>query len=183
MTVLLLLRRDFVLSLNAFDALERTAALGTLRSFSPPLLAVVSGSEVGVPLCDWLSEQLGLPSNGSARSEQRRDKAAMQLAIRAAGLRSIEFARATCWADVAAFLDWQRRPVLVLKPVRSAGSDSCFRVSDEASARAACDAILSPAAEDRLNRLQEVNSALVIQQFVRWEGSDGAQWQYDGCRR
>jgi biotin carboxylase len=158
-----LCRRDFVLSLNAYDDAERKATLQTLRALTPPLLAVVSGSEIGVEVCDWLSEQLGLPSNGSAMSEQRRDKAAMQDAIRAAGLRSIEHKRATCWEDVAAFIDWQARPTLILKPARSAGSDCIFKVTDEASARVACEHILHGVS---LNQLDERNESLVVQEFL-----------------
>ena len=49
------------------------------------LAAVLAGTETGVELADQLSETLGLRSNGTKLSEERRNKYAMGEAVRAAG--------------------------------------------------------------------------------------------------
>ncbi|UFX44293.1 MULTISPECIES: hypothetical protein [Bradyrhizobium] len=50
---------------------------------------VIAGCETGVELANLLSERLGLPSNGTALSAARRDKARLADALGAAGVRSI----------------------------------------------------------------------------------------------
>jgi len=49
------------------------------------LSAVMAGAETGVELADQLSELLGLQSNGTGHSEERRNKFAMGEAVRRAG--------------------------------------------------------------------------------------------------
>ena len=127
------------------------------------LVGVVAGSELGVEAADLLSEALSLPSNGSgALSEARRDKCKMQDRVGAAGLRSVRHARAECWGDVLGFLDWVEMPLVVLKPLRSAGSDSIFKCRDEAQARRAFEAIIH-----KPNALGGVNEAVVVQEFLQ----------------
>jgi len=46
---------------------------------------VLAGAETGVELADQLSELLGLRSNGTGHSEERRNKFAMGEAVRHAG--------------------------------------------------------------------------------------------------
>src|SRR5690349_18803442 len=52
------------------------------------LLAVLPGTETGVELADALAEKLGVPGNGTRKSEARREKYLMVEAARAHGLRA-----------------------------------------------------------------------------------------------
>ena len=49
--------------------------------------AVFAGAETGVELADQLSEAMNLRTNGTAHSEERRNKFAMGEAVRNAGIR------------------------------------------------------------------------------------------------
>ena len=49
--------------------------------------AVFAGAETGVELADQLSEVMNLRTNGTAHSEERRNKFAMGEAVRNAGIR------------------------------------------------------------------------------------------------
>ena len=48
--------------------------------------AVFAGAETGVELADQLSEAMNLRTNGTAHSEERRNKFAMGEAVRSAGI-------------------------------------------------------------------------------------------------
>ena len=101
------------------DTADPEAVLRLVAPFKP--LAVVAGSELGVPWADLLAQRLGLPGNDPASSHCRRNKFAMQEALRRAGvpcLRSVcveshEACRETC-------SQWQGP--LVVKPLSGAGS-------------------------------------------------------------
>jgi hypothetical protein len=55
------------------------------------IVAVLAGAETGVELADQLSEKLSLRTNGTAHSEERRNKYAMGEAVRAAGKSTLLF--------------------------------------------------------------------------------------------
>ncbi|WP_228771940.1 hypothetical protein [Actinokineospora iranica] len=80
-----------------------------------------AGGEYGVAFADVLSAALGVPTNGTARSHMRRDKAAMVEAVTAAGLRGQQ----SRTADAAELAAWHRAlgGRIVVKPSRSAGGD------------------------------------------------------------
>ncbi|MFD5247497.1 ATP-grasp domain-containing protein [Amycolatopsis sp. NPDC058340] len=85
-------------------------------------VAVVAGGEYAVAFTDELGEALGVPSNGTALSPARRDKAAMGEAVAAAGL---PVARQLSTSDEAELAAWHREVGgrIVVKPNRSAGGD------------------------------------------------------------
>lgn len=88
--------------------------------------SVVAAAESGVLLADQLSFALGVAGNDPQRSAARRDKAAMQEAVRSAGLAA---AQDHCSASLAEITDWvtgRARWPVVLKPVLSAGTDNVF---------------------------------------------------------
>lgn len=101
--------------------LDRTVDL--LAAYRPA--AVVPGGEHGVEFADLLSERLGLVSNGTERSAVRRDKFAMNEALRAAGVPAAE---QLCVEGEEELLRWHtalgRRAVV--KPLRSGGGDGVF---------------------------------------------------------
>lgn len=136
------------------------ATLAALRPYEPSF--VVAGAEPGVPLADAIGEALGLPSNGTALSEARRDKFAMGEALRRAGVPSVAQLRtgdveeAIAWA--AARDDW---PVVV-KPLDSAGTDGVVFC---ASADELVDAFAAQLG--RTNALGGDNGELLVQELLR----------------
>jgi biotin carboxylase len=100
--------------------IDRT--LEACRQFS--LQCLIAGSETGVELADQLSERLGLFSNGTSLSASRRDKFEMLNQVRNSGLRTIPSLKTS---DSREALDWINEATawpVVIKPLRSAGSDS-----------------------------------------------------------
>ena len=173
----------------------RDATVGKLRGLfggADGIRCVIPGAETGVALADAVSEALGLDTNGSALSEARRDKFAMGEAVRAAGLRAVQQAQASCWADAERFLaayaegagGAQRRAVV--KPMSSAGTDDVFLCDSAEQVREGLDAILG-----KKNKLGLVNDVALVQEYltgdefvvdsVSWDGEHkcAALWVYD----
>ncbi|MET9858952.1 ATP-grasp domain-containing protein [Streptomyces smyrnaeus] len=137
------------------DTHATSAAVGEFRP-----VAVLAGTESGVELADLLSESLGLRSNGTALSRARRDKFQMMETVKAAGLRGTEQVRATSREEL---LTWFRETGerIVVKPVRSLGTDSVHFCDDAHQVAAACDAILGAR-----SLLAELNDAVIGQEYL-----------------
>jgi biotin carboxylase len=101
--------------------ISETAAAVRSAAGRKELVACICGGEGGVSLCDHLSEELGLPGNGTA-IPNRRDKKVQQELVGQAGLRSVRQAGGTQWSVVKDFVESEPMPIIV-KPVESAGSD------------------------------------------------------------
>ncbi len=139
-------------------------------------------------LADRLSEAMGLRSNGTALSESRRNKFVMGETVRAAGLRAVRQLRATCWAEIAAFLeDWRPEPFrVIVKPLDSAGSEDVTLCVSLADVQAAYGNIIG-----KVNGLGLVNSCVLVQEYLEGQeyvvdivSRDGehkvvALWAYD----
>jgi biotin carboxylase len=123
-------------------------------------VAVVAGGEYGVAFADVLSEALGLPSNGTALSHARRDKAAMVDAVTAAGLRG---ARQLCTSDARELARWHRDlgGRIVVKPSRSAGGDGVAFCGTPEQSADALNAIMG-----RQNLFAEDNDVVVAQEYL-----------------
>ncbi|HEX5704023.1 MAG TPA: ATP-grasp domain-containing protein [Pyrinomonadaceae bacterium] len=96
------------------------------------LQCLIAGSETGVELADLLSERLGLRSNGSKLSACRRNKFQMVEQVSRNGLKTIPSLRTS---DSKLALSWIEEVTgwpVVVKPLRSAGTDS-VRVCSSAS--------------------------------------------------
>lgn len=130
------------------------------------VVGVVPGQETGVPLADLLSERMGLPTNGTARTSARRNKYDMIEALRAAGVRC---ARQTKSDDAEAIVAWAEAegyPVVV-KPLSSASTDGVSVCRSAAEVRAAAGAVLGTRdIFDRLNREVLVQSYLDGTEYV-----------------
>ncbi|UGY25705.1 hypothetical protein HU675_0002375 [Bradyrhizobium septentrionale] len=103
---------------------------------------VIAGCETGVELADSLSERLGLPSNGTALSAARRDKARLSDALGAAGVRSI---RQVVSNNAEEVTNWKHRAdfdEIVVKPLNSTGTEDVFFCSTDADIRRAVGAIV-----------------------------------------
>ncbi|MCX4746942.1 ATP-grasp domain-containing protein [Kitasatospora sp. NBC_01287] len=105
-------------------------------------VAVLAAGELGVELADRLSEELGLPTNGTALSPARRDKHVQIETVRRAGLRAARQLLVTNEAELAS---WHREigGRVVVKPLRSAAGDGVAFCDEPAAALAAYRAILT----------------------------------------
>jgi ATP-grasp domain-containing protein len=136
---------------------------------------VVVGAEPGVPLADALSARLGLPSNGSELSAARRDKNAMNEALRGAGLRTAEALKTADAEEAIAWQEGRGGAPVVVKPLDSAGTDGVSICADPAAIGAAFAAQLG-----RPNALHGANEQLLVQELlegtqlfvntISWEG-------------
>jgi biotin carboxylase len=127
---------------------------------SDMLVACICGGESGVTLCDHLSEELGLPSNGTA-IRHRRDKKVQQELVGQSGLRAVRQAGGTQWSDVKGFVESEALPIVV-KPVESAGSDGVKLCHTKEDAEAHFHLLM--------NAQQKVGSqgaAVLCQEFLR----------------
>ncbi|MFI1016612.1 ATP-grasp domain-containing protein [Streptomyces sp. NPDC020965] len=119
------------------------AALARIRSHAPGF--VIAGQDSGVALADLLSERLGLPTNGTARSAARWDKYATGERLRERGLhRAAQFKA----ADPADLVRWRKEAgpdaeTVVVKPVSSAGTDRVYVCRTDAEIESAARAVLS----------------------------------------
>ncbi|GGX60649.1 ATP-grasp domain-containing protein [Streptomyces hiroshimensis] len=147
---------NYVANLVHDGDLARTVA--ELRAYDP--VAVVPGGEYGVAFADVLSEALGLPTNGTALSRARRDKAEMAEAVRRAGLRAAEQLRAESEQEL---VDWHRKlgGRIVVKPLSSAGGDGVAFCDTPEQSAAAFRRIVG--ADDIFSR---PNTAVLAQEYL-----------------
>ncbi len=122
---------------------------------------VLPGCEMGVELADQLSEQLGLPSNGTRLSQARRDKSSMAEAVRKHGLCTPATFSSQQIGQLTDWVRQQNRWPVVLKPLYSSGSDGvCLCVSESE---------IRPAFADIMNRRDVFgsrNTAVLAQEYV-----------------
>ncbi|WP_405899502.1 ATP-grasp domain-containing protein [Streptomyces sp. NBC_00727] len=138
---------------------DLTETLRALSAHRP--IALIPGVERAVPLADALSEQLGLPSNGTALSPARRDKYRMIETVRAAGVPAVEQLRTT---DLDELLGWYEKTGggrVVLKPVSSAGSDGVFFCSGAEEVSAAFRSL-----HGSTSVLGQKNEAVLAQEYL-----------------
>jgi biotin carboxylase len=167
-------RTEFVASVN-HDSADPYKTVVSLASLPFNIIGVISGSELGVEVTDFLTEQLGVPSNGTEMTNARRDKYQMGEAVRRAGVRAVKQARVQSWSELEAFLeDLRPNPFkLVLKPIRSAGSDNVYLCESSAEAKQKFEQIIGSQ-----NQLGFQNEAVVAQEFL-----DGKEYVVDGVSR
>jgi ATP-grasp domain len=148
---------DFVENVVHEGDLEATAE--RIAAHDPAF--VVVGAEPGVPLADALGERLGLPSNDSPRSAARRDKNAMNEALRSAGLRTAEALKTSDAEEAVAWAEGRGGAPAVVKPLDSAGTDGVSICADAAALRGAFAAQLG-----RPNALHGANEELLVQELL-----------------
>lgn len=145
----------------AFDGCLADTA-DRLRRLAP--VCVVPGAECGVELADRLSAAITPElANDVALAGARRHKGLMRDAVAAKGLPT---ARQICTADAEQVAAWIAREGLdradlVIKPPKSAGTDSVTRIR-------ACDDWRGTFASllGRRNKLDLVNDAVVVQEYL-----------------
>ncbi|MFC8454759.1 ATP-grasp domain-containing protein [Kitasatospora sp. NPDC057223] len=151
---------DFTHVLGFDGDVERLVA--QLRPLAPR--CVLPGAESGVELADRLTERLHPETvNTPALAAARRDKGAMALAVRAAGLPGI---RQICTDDRAEVENWLTAERLtgrdlVVKPPKSGSTDGVTRVPAGQDWRVPFDAQLG-----RTNQWRNLNDRMVVQEYA-----------------
>jgi biotin carboxylase len=159
-----------------------------LNGLNMDIKAVIAGAETGVELADLLSEKLGVPTNGTALSEARRNKYVMGETIRSSGIRAVKQLKATNWGEIENWLqDWNPSPFkVIVKPMDSAGSDDVTLCQSISEVQRAFGNIMG-----KINSLGIVNNAVLVQEYlegieyiVDMVSRDGehkcmAVWEYD----
>ncbi|WP_330330965.1 ATP-grasp domain-containing protein [Streptomyces sp. NBC_00536] len=160
---------EFMPSMPAPDLSVYRAALvhedleGTLlrlKEYAP--VCVLAGQEPGVLLADQLAEGLGLPANGPALSEARRDKYLMGEALRVAGLHCADQLKSR---DTDTLVRWAERTgrfPAVVKPLNSAAGDGVFICADAEEVRTAADGIL-----DTETIYGDTNTEVLVQSYLQ----------------
>ncbi|MDA9476795.1 hypothetical protein XI03_20275 [Bradyrhizobium sp. CCBAU 65884] len=121
----------------------------------------IAGCETGVELADSLSERLGLPSNGTALSAARRDKARLSYALTCAGVRSIRQVVSDSAVEIASWKREAKFDEIVIKPLNSTGTEDVFFCSADADIQRAVSAILG-----KTNRAGALNSFALGQEKI-----------------
>lgn len=122
---------------------------------------VIAGSEPGVELADYLSESLNLLTNGTHLSKARRDKFEMLDVLRARGVRTVEYVKASRPSQVVEWAEARRLPKVVLKPINSAGSDNVHVCGSESEIHTAFAQIVG-----RVNKLGYVNKEVLAEEHL-----------------
>lgn len=148
---------DYVRNLIHNGDLEAT--LSELRRYD--VEHVIAGSESGVELADFLSESLNLLTNGTRLSKARRDKFEMLEALRACGVRTVGYVKASRPYQVVEWARERRLSRVVLKPLNSAGSDNVHICESESEIYTAFAQIVS-----RENKLGYVNKEVLAEEHL-----------------
>lgn len=149
---------DFAVDIQHTGDVAATSA--TLRDLG--VSHVVAAAESGVLLADQLCAALDVPGNAIDRTLARRDKFAMQEAIRAAGLPTAGNLRSATVEETVEWVVNQGRWPVVLKPVLSAGTDNVIICASVDEVAAAHHRIM--ASEDRYGRRNDV---VLAQQYLK----------------
>lgn len=148
---------DFTVDIRHTGDLAETVR--TLRGLG--VGSVVAAAESGVLLADELSTALGVPGNDPRRSVARRNKAAMQQAVRDAGLAAADDCCSASLTEVQGWVAGHDRWPVVVKPVLSAGTDNVFICRGEHEVATAHEAIMAS-----VDRYGQRNEVVLAQQFL-----------------
>jgi len=151
----------FLAQIEERSSIEATAAAVKEAAGHLPIAACIVGGESGVTLADKLSIELGVTTNGTFPSGDRRNKSVQQKAVKASGLRAVREALGTKWADVEAFVDSESFPVVV-KPVESCGSDGVKLCKTKEEARDHFDLLMNSQ-----RKVGAQGAAVLCQEFLK----------------
>jgi len=171
------------------DETQPHVTLQRLQGFSHlHIVGLIAGSEPGVEVAEDIAERLGLPGNGTKGSDARRDKYIMGETIRRAGVRAVQQRKCGTWNEVVEFIkEWNPSPFkVVIKPVKSAGSDHVYLCEDMNELEKRFEMIVG-----KKNQLGLINTCALLQEYL--QGSEyvvdtvsraghhkiAAIWKYD----
>jgi biotin carboxylase len=149
---------DFIEVIKHDGNLDKT--LKALEKYQ--IKCLLPGMETGVQLADYLSEKLGLPSNGTELSVARRDKYKMVEALKASGVRSVEHFKSEKLEDILAWVDEIDSYPIVVKPINSAGTDNVRICSSKDEVNQAFQAI-----KGTKNFLGIENHEVLVQKYLQ----------------
>lgn len=150
-------KEDFVTNI-IHNSIDKT--IDQLKTYNLEFL--IAGTESGVALADSLSEQLGLVTNGTAKSGARRNKYLMHETIRGDGLRSMMQVKSADITEISQWLRKTSRYPIVLKPLNSAGTDAVRICLNESDVIRAFHKMIG-----KKNKLGLVNDAALVQEFIQ----------------
>ncbi|MEW6056469.1 MAG: ATP-grasp domain-containing protein [Bdellovibrionota bacterium] len=125
------------------------------------VLGVVSGTETGVELTDRLANAFGLPGNPIETSALKRDKAKMVSALASKGLRCIQSLSTKSADEALAWVRGQTQFPVIVKPLKSAGTDGVEVCADESALRNAFKTKLG-----KLDAFKNANDSLLVQELI-----------------
>lgn len=150
-------KENFITNIIYEGNIEKT--LEDLSKYNISFLMVAT--ESGVEFADFLSEKMGLPSNGTRLSKARRNKFEMAEAIRKAGLKSVNHIKSSSVDVILAWANDQGTWPVVLKPLDSLGTDNVIFCKNEADIASAFKRII-----ESKNRIDKQNTEVLGQQFL-----------------
>lgn len=129
------------------------------------VVAVIAGQEPGVELADALSEHLGLASsNGTKRSAARRDKFEMVRTIAEAGLAAPKFIKTHDLSEILRWVQSETEYPVVLKSLRSAGTDGVYISQNETELREAFAKLIGSK-----SIYDDMNEQILVESFLKGE--------------
>ena len=150
-------KEDFIANIIYEGNIEET--LEDLSKYNISFLMV--GAESGVEFADFLSEKMGLASNGTRLSKARRNKFEMAEAVRKAGLKSVNHIKSSSVDVILAWANHQGTWPVVLKPVDSVATDNVVFCENEADIASAFKRII-----ESKNRMDKQNTEVLAQEFL-----------------
>jgi biotin carboxylase len=114
-----------------YDSSNLQTVIGKLKAYN--VKHVIPGSEPGVELSDLLSESLGLLTNGTKRSEARRDKFKMIEVLKEYNLQTVEHIKSNDLEKILAWAEKMSSWPIIVKQLKSASSEKtsfCYSISD-----------------------------------------------------
>ncbi len=150
--------QDFIQEMSFDGDLE--GLVGILKPMKPR--CVLTGSEAGVELADALCERLGLPFNGKKTSERCRNKYLMVEAVRSAGLHAADQLKTSSLEEIYNWKSEKGYEQIVLKPLRSSGSEDVSLCRSQQQVREAFQSITC-----HRNKYGDLNSEVLVQSFLK----------------
>lgn len=135
------------------------------------VVAVFPGQEPGVELADRLSEKLGLATtNGTKLSTARRNKFDMVKAVAEAKINAPKFIKTKDYAEILSWVKLNTEYPVVIKALRSAGTDGVYICANEKELKANYDKLFG--SESIYN---EINNEILVESFL-----DGNEYVVNG---
>jgi biotin carboxylase len=139
---------------------DLNATIAELRKY--PIACVFPGCENGIVLADTLSEALGLATNGTEKTQARKDKFLMMEELKKKDIPHPKSLISNSLNEIFTFARTECGFPIVLKPKDSAGTDNVFLCRNKAEAEYAFSQIVG-----QRNKMTELtNTDVVAQEYL-----------------
>ncbi len=136
-----------------------STTLNNVRRHNPA--AVIAGAESGVILADRISEDLGLITNGTRQSQERRDKRAMGLRLSNLGLRDLSQTAVKTEKEAIQWVKKHGKWPIAVKPPTGSGTINVRISSSLDDVLEAFHAIIN-----KRNDLLLINDVVVLEEYI-----------------